>query len=212
MKKKLKVNIGVVGRFHLFDLAHQFKRFGILNRLITTYPKYITKKWNIPNAFVVSNLFLELLNRFNQFNFIKNIEILNNFLHRFIMRSQANSCSIFLKECDIFIGASSSSLETLIKSKKLGKMTILERGSPHICFQIDNIKKDKAIFERKFNFKINQINLKRDLMEYELADYIFIPSTFCKNSFLKYGVNKKKLIVNPYGVNLENFKPKKKKG
>jgi len=211
MKKKLKVNIGVVGRFHLFDLAHQFKRFGILNRLITTYPKYITKKWNIPNSFVVSNLFLELLNRLNQFNFLKNIEILHNFLHRFIMKSQANSCSMFLKECDIFIGASSSSLETLIKSKKLGKMTILERGSPHIRFQIDNIKKDKAIYKRKFNFKINQINLKRDLMEYKLADFIFVPSTFCKNTFLKYGVDKKKLIVNPYGVNLESFKPKKKK-
>jgi glycosyltransferase involved in cell wall biosynthesis len=211
VQKNFKVNIGVVGRFWLFDLALQLKKFGVLNKLITTYPKFIATRWGIPNEYVVSNFLLELLNRFNQLNFLKKINFYSNYLHRFIMRNQANSCANLLEECDIFIGSSSSSLEALKRSKKLGKMTILERGSPHILFQIDNIKKENSINNINANFKPNIFNIRRDLMEYKLADYIFLPSTFCKETFLRYGTDKTKLIVNPYGVDINNFRPKKKK-
>ena len=153
MQKNFKVNIGVVGRFWLFDLALQLKKFGVLNKLITTYPKFIATRWGIPSEYVVSNFLLELLNRFNQLNFLKKINFYSNYLHLFIMRTQANSCANLLEECDIFIGSSSSSLEALKRSKKLGKMTILERGSPHILFQIDNIKKENSI--NLFGFKVS---------------------------------------------------------
>ena len=34
---------------------------------------------------------------------------------------------------------------------------------------------------------------------------------FCKKTFLKYGISKSKLILNPYGVDIKNFRPEKKK-
>ena len=117
--KKLKINVGVVGRFHLFDLAFQLKKFGLLNKLITTYPKFITKKWKIDNKEVVSEIFLEILSRFNQIFFIKKLNYFSDCLHLFIMKMHANKCSKLLKECNLFIGGSSSSLEALKKSKKL---------------------------------------------------------------------------------------------
>ena len=125
-------------------------------------------------------------------------------------------CASLLNECQIFIGSSSSSLEAILKSKKLNKITILERGSPHIFFQIKNIKKDNKLIKNNSinNFDITNIKkklLERDLLEYKLADYISVPSTFCKKTFLQYGVAKNKLILNPYGVDIKNFKPIKKK-
>lgn len=209
--KKLKINVGVVGRFHLFDLALQLKKFGLLNKLITTYPKFITKKWKIDNKEVVSEIFLEILNRFNQIFFIKKLNYFSDYLHLFIMKMHANKCSKLLKECDLFIGGSSSSLEALKKSKKLKKITILERGSPHVNFQVKNIKTENKASGLNPNYKANIVHLNRDLLEYELADYISVPSTFCKKTFLKYGISKSKLILNPYGVDIKNFRPEKKK-
>jgi hypothetical protein len=43
----MKVNISVVGRFHAFDLAKQLQRNNVLNLLNTTYPKFITKRWEL---------------------------------------------------------------------------------------------------------------------------------------------------------------------
>ena len=93
MQKNFKVNIGVVGRFHLFDLARQLKKFGVLNKLITTYPKFIVTRWGIPSQYVVSNFLLELLNRFNQLNFLKKL----NFYSNILMKLNGNQCSYFNK-------------------------------------------------------------------------------------------------------------------
>ena len=47
----------------------------MLNKLITTYPKFITSKWGFDNKEVESEIFLELLNRFNQLFLVKKIKI-----------------------------------------------------------------------------------------------------------------------------------------
>ena len=72
-----KVNLAVVGRFHAFNLALQLQKYGMLNKLITTYPKFLTKKFGINNNAVVSELSLELLNRVRQ-KFLFNIPLINN--------------------------------------------------------------------------------------------------------------------------------------
>ena len=48
------------------------------------------------------------------------------------------------------------------------------------------------------------------LLEYELADYISIPSSFVKKTFLEQGIEKNKLLINPYGVDLLEFRQIKK--
>jgi glycosyltransferase involved in cell wall biosynthesis len=46
--------------------------------------------------------------------------------------------------------------------------------------------------------------------EFELADYIQIPSDFVARTFIENGINPKKLLLAPYGVDLDNFQPKLK--
>ena len=54
--------------------------------------------------------------------------------------------------------------------------------------------------------------IDKEKKEYDLSDYICVPSEFSKKSFLKKGHSEKKIIKIPYGVDLNNFfLPNKKK-
>jgi glycosyltransferase involved in cell wall biosynthesis len=48
--------------------------------------------------------------------------------------------------------------------------------------------------------------VEKELKEYEEADYITIPSSFVRRTFLEKGVPESKLIQVPYGVDLSAFK------
>jgi len=47
--------------------------------------------------------------------------------------------------------------------------------------------------------------VKKELQEYEEADYISVPSLFAKGTFLEESVLEEKLIHVPYGVHLDEF-------
>ena len=53
--------------------------------------------------------------------------------------------------------------------------------------------------------------MEKENKEYELADYIMVPTDFVKKTFIDKGFPKEKIIKNPYGVNLNQFKPNKTK-
>ena len=38
-----------------------------------------------------------------------------------------------------------------------------------------------------------------------MANYIFVPSSFAKNTFIENGISSDKLLQVPYGTNLEEF-------
>jgi len=195
----MQVNISVFGRFHAFDLAKQLNQNGLLNKLITTYPKFKVNEWGIENDKIVSEIPLEILNRLNQ-----KLNINSDGFNSYLKTIHAKNCAKYLDGCDVFIGWSGASLETLIEAKKRGITTILERGSAHYSYQ-QNILTEE--YEKQgLKFKANYHSWQRELLEYELADYISLPSSFAKRSFIEYGVAEEKLLVNSYGVDLTNFK------
>ena len=199
-----KVNVNVVRRFHAFDLAKQIKKHNYLNKLVTTYPKFKVREWNLENSEIVSELWLEILNRYrNKIPFIPN-DLINNF----VKIQHAKTSAKYVNEADIIIGWSGSSLETIIEAKKKGKIFILERGSSHYSYQMNILKEENSIINK--DYKCNYQTWQRELLEYELADYISIPSSFVKRTFIEAGIDEKKLLVNPYGVNLAEFKQIKK--
>lgn len=64
--------------------------------------------------------------------------------------------------------------------------------------------------KNKIDFKCDYYTWKRELLEYELADYISVPSKFVFNTFVSQGVSEDKLILNNYGVDLTSFRQIKK--
>jgi len=80
--------------------------------------------------------------------------------------------------------------------KKWGTTTILEWGSKHIVEQLKCINGESNYLP---------CQLGRDLRNYEICDYISVPSMHAKNSFLMHGIPEAKLFTDPYGVDLTQF-------
>lgn len=204
----MKVTISVMGRFHLFNLAQQLFKKNYLHQLITSYPKFEVVKYGIPRDKTSSVLIKEIIERSWRMlpEFLKGIYNPQYFIHE-IFDILASSC---LREgADIVVGG----LHILRKAKKFGAITIAERGSSHIVYQNKILKEEYE----KFGVKIKPFMLPHpkviedDVKAYEEADYISVPSSFVKKTFLENCISENKLIQVPYGVDLSIFKqiPKK---
>lgn len=102
------------------------------------------------------------------------------------------------KDYDVLIGWSGMSLRAIRAAKQNGKITVLERGSSHILYQNSVLQEEY----RKFGieFTIDPRVMEKELKEYETCDFISIPSSFVKKTFVEQGIRPEKLIVNPYGA------------
>ncbi|HFA48637.1 MAG TPA: glycosyltransferase family 1 protein [Bacteroidetes bacterium] len=205
------VTISCSSKFHAFALAEQMEKHGLLKDLYTTYAykkntfmrRFVSRndKENIPpektHTLVPLAVAMKLMSGENYW------QSWNNLFDKWVAKQIANK-----KDYNIFIGWSGMSLQALRAAKANGKTIILERGSAHIQYQ-NNILKDEY---RRFgsDFKIDPKTIEKELAEYEEADYISIPSSFAKQSFLEHGVAENKLIVNPYGTS--SFFQKEKTG
>jgi len=200
----MKVNISVFGRFHAFNLAQQLKKYNVLNKLITTYPKFKVKKWDLKDKDIETELLLEVLRRYSQ----KIPLIDNELLVNFGKKIHAKNNIKYLKECDIFVGWSGASLETIVEAKKQDKISIVVRGSSHYNYQMDILKEEYSLINKEFNPNI--LHWQRELLEYELADYIQVNSSFVKRTFIEQGIPEEKIIMINTGVDLKEFQQTQK--
>ncbi len=116
-----------------------------------------------------------------------------------------------LKEgCDIFHGWNSQCLFSLKEAKRRGIVTVVERSSSHILTQMELIKEEYETYSIRLKPELNVV-IERCLEEYEVADYISVPSRFVYDSFLKKGFDRKKLILIPLGIDIEKYRPGEKK-
>ncbi len=199
----MKIIISVGGRFHAFNLAQQLQKRGYLQRLITSYPKFLTRKWNLPDEKIKSVFIKEILERSWRKSpaFIQNLYNPQFLIHEIFDKL----ASRYIEKTDIFVGWSSFSLHSLRKAKKLGAIVVLERGSSHILYQNEILKEEYERFGLKPRLSHPKI-IEKELKEYKEADYISIPSMFVKRTFLEKGIPEKKLIHIPYGVDLSAFR------
>lgn len=196
-----KVNLASPGRFHMFDLAQQLSRFDVLKKLYTGYPhwkigqisrqKILTFPW-LMTPYMVSA-------RMGWQNIRKGLE-----------KSTVISFDRWLKktitQAEIFHCLSGFGLETHEYLKnEFGTITFCDRGSCHIAFQKKILEQEYAKFHQNFYF--DPWAVAREIDEYNLCDFIVIPSSFALRSFLNYGIDERKLIKVPYGVDLSLFRP-----
>tara|TARA_Y200000002_G_scaffold366537_1_gene357602 strand:- start:19379 stop:20542 length:1164 start_codon:yes stop_codon:yes gene_type:complete len=194
----MSIIISCLKKFHAFALAEQISDKNQSLIFFTTYAyqknsllRKIVKrvdKEKIPKEKIKTNFFIAFLVKFlkNQFILVELYDIWVSLNLR------------FLKKIDVFIGWSSMSYRSIKIAKEKGALIILERGSSHILFQKKILQEEYKKFGLKFYFDNNIV--KKELKEYELADYISIPSQFVMNSFLEQGISKDKLFLNPYGA------------
>ena len=169
----MKIIISVGGRFHAFNLAKQLLKRGFLEHLITSYPKFEVKKYGIPSNKIKSVFIKEILERSwsKAPSFLRRLYNPQFFISDLFDRLASRK----VKKTDIFIGWSSKSLHCLRKAKKMGTITVLERGSSHMLEQQRILNEEYDKFGLKVQLAHPKI-IEKELKEYEEADYISIPS------------------------------------
>jgi glycosyltransferase involved in cell wall biosynthesis len=198
----MQITISVGGRFHAFYLARQLFKRGSLKRLITSYPKFEVKKYGIPPNLVRSLVLMKVLERL--WEKVPSI-VKNSYNPQFALAElfDKRACR-YIDNPDIFVGWSGFSLHALRKAKERGALVIVERGSSHISYQQEILREEYGIFGLKFKGAHPKI-VEKELREYEEADYIEVPSTFAKKTFLEQGIKEEKIIQGFRGVSLQEF-------
>jgi glycosyltransferase involved in cell wall biosynthesis len=201
----MEVTVSVFSRFHAFYLANQLEKRGYLRRIITSYPKFEVQKYGIPPAKVSSLVLHELASRGwrrlpGRLTRDLNPEI---FLHEMFDRDASRHIP---SDTDVYVGWSSFSERGLLRARQGGAVTVIERGSAHIETQRDLLTEEYEQFGLRPELPHPSI-VEKEKREYELADYISVPSGFAKRTFLDHGYSESKLLHVPYGVDLENFSP-----
>ena len=194
----MKINIVSPGRFHVCDLARELDKNGFDVKFYSFVPTRRALKFGLPKhcntsviAFMLPFLFLER-KLFKKQKWAGRLRIL----------VQDYITGIYMRKCDLLIAMSGDFLYAVKKAKKQGATIILERGSKHI---LEQRKVLEAIPSLRGKKPVPDINVRRELAGYKLADYIAVASKHVVESFKKQDYPIEKLFKNPYGVDLSMF-------
>ncbi|MFH1645998.1 MAG: glycosyltransferase family 4 protein [Candidatus Omnitrophota bacterium] len=203
----MKIIVSVGGRFHAFYLAKELFEKGYCKKLITSYPKFALKRYGIPVDKVDSIIIKEVLERgYNKLPFF----LRRKFNPEFYINGLFDKLAAKrVDETDVFIGWASLSLYSMRKAKEYGAITILQRGNSHRHYQEEILRQEYERLGLEFHGSYSGL-VERDIAEYEEADYIEVPSSFVKKTFVEKGIKECKIIKGFRGVNLTEFKKKEK--
>lgn len=202
MAHPIKIDIATHGRFHVLDLARELSKRGFMVTLHSYVPTRRAVKFGLPAECHKSYFFLcaplLFLQRFGP-------SMLKPVLARVMVYYLDWLVSLSLRHCDVFIGMSGLFVLSSKKAKSLlGAKVLVERGSTHILTQ------RKILAELKNAVQVKDWEISRELLSYEIADFIVIPSEHVEHSFIENGVDIAKLFRNPYGVSIDMFTSKKR--
>jgi glycosyltransferase involved in cell wall biosynthesis len=203
----MRVVQAVFGVFHHFELAHQLRRRGHLQRVYSTWPWARLKREGLPRELVRS------------FPALHTAEYLLSRTGRVPARVTAKLASwnalafdrytaarIGREECDAFIAISGAGLLTGERVQRSGGSFLCDRGSTHQRFQ------EAVVLDEYRRWGVPEPLAKphiviREEAIYARADAITVPSSVAKRSFVAMGVAAEKVHVIPYGVRLDRFAP-----
>ncbi|MDL1162338.1 glycosyltransferase family 4 protein [Yersinia pestis] len=110
--------------------------------------------------------------------------------------------SMSMGKADFMIGFNNYTLIQMSKLKKKNAVLFLEQRIAHVMTEIEIYKKEFG----KVPANLHSLMVKRKLKEYEIADYILVPSEFVYASMVDHGIPQHKLLMVPYGYDSTLFK------
>ena len=195
----MKIVYTAPNRAHHYTYASALHRAGVLHAFVSGFPRISpqSKTLNFPGKICHSDFFqtIYLLSLRSKFP-----HQINSFLAYISKIEQDLSCKRYINNCDIFLFYSGSGLFSCRKNKKNGGINIVEAVNSHVEYQENLLEEEYKNLNLKWKpFPVNE--KERRLSEYEEADYILLPSSFVKDSFIAKGFKESKLLQIPYGFN-----------
>jgi glycosyltransferase involved in cell wall biosynthesis len=232
--KKFSVIVSNASKHHSFETALAAQKAGILKRFIVStyyspekFPYFLAAPFNnlirglknrchpeLNPGLVTSFPISEILSRaMTKLAFIDKSKIQTMaFLMQFVFFDYSIS-KFLIDKCDIFHGFLGCSLHSFKIASRYGALTVLDQPTPHIAFwkKIIAEEEDRTGFTIQIKKMLSDVYDERQRKELELADYIFVPSQFCRETLLSYGIPSNKIRVLPFGSDITRFQPSENK-
>jgi len=110
-----------------------------------------------------------------------------------------------IEDCDVFHFVSSVGLNCAQKAKAAGATIVCDVRQEHPAFQRRILNEESALFGMEA--KITGFTYESKVLEeFALADYIVVPSIHARRTFLEQGFAPEKLLLLPYGVDVQRFR------
>jgi len=203
----MRVVQAVFGVFHHFELAHQLRRRGHLQRIYSTWPWARLKREGLPREYVRSFPLLHtteyLLSRTGRVPAEATAKIA---LWNALAFDRYTAPRIDREQCDAFVAISGAGLLTGALVQRGGGKFICDRGSTHQRFQDRIVEEEYKRWGVPLPLAKPHIVVREEAI-YAQADAITVPSNVARRSFIEMGVASEKVHVIPYGVRLDRFVP-----
>lgn len=199
----MRIVVSAIGRAHCIDLAYGFQRQGLLTAVFTGYPRFKLRGIGLDPARVRSFPWLVApymgLIRWSWFS--EHLDDLwSNWAHRTLDAHVARN----LPDCDVVVTQCRIGVATGIAARRRGIVQVADAGTSHILVKERLMREEHERLGLPFT-GFDRRAVDRELIEYEQADAISVPSGFARDSFLAQGIPPERLILAPYGVDLRFF-------
>ena len=183
------------GTFHYFNLAKALNKKEQLLKIISGYPFFKLKRFNLPKYLIDANGVYQSLNFFLRKIGLRNNNPIFDYLNWKSSLLLDHKASKYFEASDIFLSLSGGGLNTGLRFRKNKKIYICERASSHILYANSILRKEYAKFG--INFSINKKFITRELAEYKNANFVLVPSKFVQKTFEKQGVLNTRVLNYP---------------
>lgn len=109
----------------------------------------------------------------------------------------------YIDPCDLFHFVVPAGLNSAQKAKRQGSIVIADVRTAYPDYQTNLIKQENELWG--LNIKSTDLLHNMSKAEYEIADYIIVPSEFAKKTFMWAGFDESKIYCIPYGVDHTKF-------
>jgi len=200
------------GTFHHFDLARELERRGHLLKIYSTNPWARLKREGLPHSKVETFPWFQMPQILVKrcFSGFPGFSAVDSVLEYAVTPTFEEWLDLRIPKSgvDAWIALSGAGLKVGPRLQDNGGLYICDRGSTHQLYQ------QRVLHEELQRWGIDQPTprlrselYRREILTYDIADAITVPSSFAARSFVECGIAKEKVHVIPYGVRLEKFYP-----
>jgi alpha-maltose-1-phosphate synthase len=193
----LRVTVLSAYPFHMVDQARQLHQAGVLERMAAAVPR---SRVGLPGDLVSTRL------RWSAFRRVagRALPRADSLLGREVIRDFDRWAGSHLGQPSVVNGLSGFATQTLSRASARGVTVFCDRGSWHILEQ-QRVLEEEADRIGAARAHFDPFIIDRELSEYRLADRILVPSEPARQSFIRRGIDPRRVVKVPYGVDISAF-------
>lgn len=204
----MTILLSALTRYHVFDLALQLQARGLMEGLVTSYPKFKLGRYEALAPAVISR---------TRFAVMRKLALsLDRFagprvsspVHELVYSRWASAYAGVARrsQANVIYGLSGYMQELLASGAASGRATVVDHGSLHIDTEARILRDECARFgfSQFGNWQYDWL-VRRMRQEFDQASHVVCCSALARETMIEQGVDPAKLVVHRLGVNLAEF-------